>query len=62
MYKIINSDFIGFEGDVTMRRVDIIVDTAADIPQPESHWSVGSMALIADTKEIKVLNNAREWV
>lgn len=62
MYKIINSEFMGFNGALTMQRVDIIVDTADDIPQPEPHWSVGSMALAADTKTILVLNNAREWV
>lgn len=62
MYKIINSEFMGFENDLTMQRVDLVVDTANDLPEIEPHWSVGSMALIADTKEILVLSNAREWV
>ena len=62
MYKIINSEFMGFDDTLTMQRVDIIVDTENDIPEPEAHWSVGSMALIADTMIIRVLNNAREWV
>lgn len=51
-----------FEDHRTMQRVDLVVDTSADIPAAEEHWSVGSMVLVADTREIMILNNAREWV
>lgn len=62
MYTIINSEFMGYEENITILRVDLVVDTAADIPNPEEHWSAGSMVLLADTHEIKVLNNKSEWV
>ncbi|MCC8136252.1 MAG: hypothetical protein LUG91_07420 [Ruminococcus sp.] len=62
MYTIINSEFMEFEDHRTMQRVDLVVDTSADIPAAEEHWSVGSMVLVADTREIMILNNAREWV
>lgn len=62
MYTIINSEFMGFQGDLSIQRVDLIVDTESDIPQPKPHWSVGSMVLIADSQGIKILNNKREWV
>lgn len=52
-------------GDMLTRCcVDIIADTAADVPSPAEHpeWCVGSTCIIADTKEVKILNNQREWV
>ncbi len=43
-------------------RVEITVDTEADLPAPREKWAVGSFALIADTHEVRVLNHKREWV
>jgi hypothetical protein len=61
MYRIINSDFVDFEGGNAVIRVDIVVDKESDIPTPETNWSAGSMALITETKEFKVLTNGGEW-
>lgn len=49
---------------ITTYYVDILCDTAADIPNPAEHpeWEVESTCIIADTKEVKILNNQREWV
>lgn len=62
MYTIIKREFIGYNGNSSVWRVDIVVDTEADIPDPEPHWSTGSMALIAETQDIKILSNKGAWV
>jgi hypothetical protein len=51
-----------FNQDSALFRVDVVVDTESDIPSPQDNWSAGSMVLIADSKDIKVLNNQREWI
>lgn len=61
MYETINSNFRGIRDNTAMYRVDIVVDTADDLPVPLDFWTAGSMALIADTQEIKILNNNKEW-
>ena len=66
MYTILNSKFIKFEGSKSIQRVEIVCDTEADLPTPEEIDSegitVGSLAMITDTHEIKILNHAGEWV
>lgn len=67
MYTVISSDVINVDkGIVLTRRVEIICDTEADLPTAEEiangKYAVGSMAMIADTHEIKILNHAGEWV
>lgn len=49
MYKIIKSDFKGFENDMAVSRVELVVDSAAEIPEPLDSWTIGSLALCADT-------------
>lgn len=61
-YEVMKSDFVREENGVSLFRVDIVADTASDIPEALDFWVEGSMALCADTKEIKVLNSERQWV
>lgn len=65
MYTIIGKIFIRFEGKKSVYRADIGCDTEADLPPVETDTMIlapFSMALIADTHEIKVLNHNGEWV
>lgn len=63
MYKILKKRVCSVEGNEKDRYdIEILVDTEADLPTPETEWASGSFALIANTKKIKVLNNAGEWV
>ena len=66
MYTILNRKFIKFEGNKSIQRVEIVCDTEADLPTPEEidseGFTVGSLAMITDTHEIKILNHAGEWV
>ena len=66
MYTILSSKFIKFEGSKSIQRVEIVCDTEADLPTPEEidseGFTVGSLAMITDTHEIKILNHAGEWV
>ena len=66
MYTILNRKFIKFEGSKSIQRVEIVCDTEADLPTPEEinseGFTVGSLAMITDTHEIKILNHAGEWV
>ena len=66
MYTILNSKFIKSEDNKSIQRVEIVCDTEADLPTPEEinseGFTVGSLAMITDTHEIKILNHAGEWV
>ena len=66
MYTILNRKFIKFEGSKSIQRVEIVCDTEAELPTPEEidseGFTVGSLAMITDTHEIKILNHAGEWV
>lgn len=66
MYTILNRKFIKFEDNKSIQRVEIVCDTEADLPTPEEidseGFTVGSLAMITDTHEIKILNHAGEWV
>lgn len=66
MYTVINKSFARYENNSTIHRVEIICDTEQDLPTAEDiangKYAVGSMAMIADTHEIKILNHAGEWV
>ena len=61
MYEVMDSSFRGIKDNVAMYRVEIVVDTANDLPEPLSFWTAGSMAIVADTQEIKILSNKGEW-
>lgn len=62
MYTIIDQNFVMLRGSERVYRVSILVDTAADIPEPLATWEPGSMCLVAADHTFKVLNNEREWV
>lgn len=66
MYTILNGKFVKFEGSKSIQRVEIVCDTEADLPTPEEidseGFTVGSLSVITDTHEIKILNHAGEWV
>lgn len=66
MYTVINKSFVRYENNSTINRVEIICDTESDLPTAAEiaagKYAVGSMAMIADTHEIKILNHAGEWV
>ena len=64
-YHVKTNGYAGLAKDGTSKYyVDVMVDTAADIPDPAEHpeWEVESTCIIADTKEVKILNNQRKWV
>lgn len=58
------------EPDITIREPDekqyikksIVVDTEADIPEPEENWATNSYVFLIDTREIKFLNSKGEWI
>lgn len=67
MYTIIDSEVVNVgKGSKLTRRVEIICDTEQDLPTAAEiaagRYAVGSMAMIADTHEIRILNHAGEWV
>lgn len=65
MYTILENRFIRFEGSKSVCRVEFGCDTEADLPPKETDKMIlapFSMALIADTHEIKVFNHKGEWV
>ena len=47
---------------VQLVRVVILVDAESDIPEPHNDWNPGSICMIANTHNFKVLNLEREWV
>lgn len=53
---------VRFVSGVQLVRVVILVDTEADIPEPHNDWNPGSICMIANTHNFKVLNLEREWV
>lgn len=64
MYTIIEKKHIRFEGKKSVYRADIGCDTEADLPPVETETMIFapmSMALIADTHEVKILNHEGEW-
>lgn len=61
-YTVIEQRFIRYEQGQPVYLMTIMVDTAADLPQPRAAWSPGSMCMVADTHSYKVLNSEREWV
>lgn len=62
MYTITDIKEIPACGKDIKYRVEIGVDTEADLPTPRENWAVNSLALIADTHEVRVLNHKKEWV
>lgn len=65
MYTIIDKTFVRFEGTKSVYHADIGCDTEADLPPVETDTMIFapmSIALIADTHTIKVLNHEGEWV
>lgn len=66
-YTTIGSEVVAYNSDGTkQRRVDIVVDTTADLPTVDvidrNGWSAGTRAWICNENTHKVLNNAKEWV
>lgn len=67
MHTILSSTVVSCDKGVKItRRVEIVCDTEADLPTPEEidseGFTVGSISMITDTHEIKILNHAGEWV
>ena len=62
MYTIIDQVFVRLRDADRLYQVSILVDTAADVPEPLAPWEPGSMCLVAADHSFKVLNNEREWV
>jgi hypothetical protein len=61
MYTIINSEFIKWDEEIQKFRVDIVVDSESDIPEPKDKWYVGSTVFITETHTIRILNNKGAW-
>lgn len=66
MKTIMHSEHIRFVDSKSIQRVEILCDTAADLPTASevasSMYAAGSLALIASEHEIKILNNEGDWV
>ncbi len=60
--KILESVFYRYADGVPIRRVTIQVDTANDLPTPQTNWAPGSICIIAATHTYKRLNEQGEWV
>lgn len=59
-YIVTDQKFDRIENGITKFFVDVVADSEADIPEPLSYWSAGSVCLIADSKTFKVLNSERQ--
>lgn len=62
MYTELDKEYTKHVEGVGMYRVTIQVDTAADLPEPDASWEVGSICIIANTHAFKMLNSEKEWV
>jgi len=66
MKTIMHSEHIRFVDSESIQRVEILCDTAADLPTASEvasgMYAAGSLALIASEHEIMILNNEGEWV
>jgi hypothetical protein len=62
MYTIMEEQCSRIIEGTPIFRVTILVDTEDDLPEPETNWTPGSMALIAEDHTFRVMNNEREWV
>jgi hypothetical protein len=60
-YSIIETSRVKFEDGTFYARVTILVDTESAIPAPEDNWAAGSMCMIADTHDFKILDNQGVW-
>jgi len=61
-YTILEQHPVRFVSGVQIVRVVILVDAESDIPEPLNDWNPGSICMIANTHNFKVLNLEREWV
>lgn len=59
---VIESSLDRFTSGAPMYRVVILVDTAADVPEPHTDWAPGSLCMIAADHAYKILNEQGEWV
>ena len=63
---MIRRQFVKYEDEKALERVTILVDSAAEIPEPQENWAAGSVCIIADNSvnsvDYKILNNQRKWV
>lgn len=66
MYELINTRFLKLADNKSVQRVEICCDTEADLPTAaeiaDKAYAAYSVALIADTHEIRILNSKGEWV
>lgn len=69
MYTITSGETIRNEDGKKLFLVTLIADTEADIPteshpegRPDVEWAPGSMCMIADGHQCKILNHNGEWV
>ena len=67
MYSVTSEKFIRMKtspGGVfsAVKLVEIMCDTAADIPVPLPDWEIGSCCFIIDTQEVRFLNSEGAWV
>lgn len=62
MYTVMDRTVSRRVGETTLSIVQIIADTAEDVPEPDESWDAGSMCMIAEDHSFKILNNEREWV
>ena len=57
MYSVLNQS-----GRDTTYRMDLLVDTTAEIQNLPKNIAIGSACLCLEDKNVYILNNAKEWV
>lgn len=61
-YKLLNKKLCTIIDECSYYRYEILVNTTDDLPEVAEDWSPGSLALIANERKIKILNNDFQWV
>lgn len=61
-YKVYKKELCSVVDEFSYYRYEIMVDTSDDLPEPGEDWSPLSVALIANERTVKILNNKKEWV
>lgn len=62
MYTFMEGTYSSDSEGTEKKIVQISVDTASEIPEPETDWGCGSSCLIVDTQDVKFLNSQGVWV
>ena len=60
-FTLLSSQHVDFLDDKSRFAATIVVDKAADLPEPDPSWAPGSLAMVPDDSEVYMLNNEREW-